>query len=126
MSSITIQGLVATTPRHIITQEGLPITSFRLAEHDPKDPNGTTNWYTITAFNDLGVNTATSVFKGHRVVVSGAVNVRDWDNGERTGTSVEIEATAIGHDLNFGVAEFVRKEPAPQHTCNCDNCGKRE
>ncbi|MCU1509507.1 MAG: single-stranded DNA-binding protein [Glaciihabitans sp.] len=28
---ITITGLVATQPRHIVTSEGLPITSFRLA-----------------------------------------------------------------------------------------------
>jgi single-strand DNA-binding protein len=126
MSSITIQGLVATTPRHLITQEGLPITSFRLAEHDPKDPNATTNWYTITSFNDLGINTASSVSKGHRVVVSGLLSIRDWDNGERAGTSVEIEAKAIGHDLNFGTAEFSRKEQMPTHACNCNNCGKKE
>ena len=29
--TITIAGLVATTPRHIVTGEGLPISSFRLA-----------------------------------------------------------------------------------------------
>ena len=28
---ITITGLIATTPRHVVTAEGLPITSFRLA-----------------------------------------------------------------------------------------------
>jgi len=33
-STITIQGLVATTPRHIITREDLAITSFRLATLD--------------------------------------------------------------------------------------------
>jgi single-strand DNA-binding protein len=43
--------------------------------------------------------------------------VRDWDNGERTGTSVEIEADVIGHDLTWGNAVFtrtvlVREEPA--------------
>ena len=29
--AITLTGLVATNPRHLVTSEGLPITSFRLA-----------------------------------------------------------------------------------------------
>ena len=29
--AITLTGLVATPPRHLVTSEGLPITSFRLA-----------------------------------------------------------------------------------------------
>jgi single-strand DNA-binding protein len=28
---ISVTGLVATTPRHLVTQDGLPITSYRLA-----------------------------------------------------------------------------------------------
>jgi single-strand DNA-binding protein len=34
--------------------------------------------------------------------------VRDWDNGERAGTSVEIEAESIGHDLVWGSSVFTR------------------
>ena len=126
MSSITLQGLVATTPRHIVTFEGLAITSFRLAEHKPNDTSGVTNWYTITSFRELGINTASSVSKGDRVVVSGSLKIRDWDNGERTGTSVEMEATAIGHDLNFGTSEFSGKQETAKHACSCNNCGKEE
>lgn len=43
---ITITGLVATQPRHIVTSEGLPITSFRLASRSggsiPRPLNGST------------------------------------------------------------------------------------
>ena len=38
----------------------------------------------------------------------GRLRVRDWDNGERAGTSVEIEAENIGHDLVWGSSTFVR------------------
>lgn len=130
-SKTTITGLVATTPRHLITQDGLPITSFRLASTsqivDPTSGtliDGETNWFTITAFREIAINTATSVNKGERVVVSGKLRVRDWDNGERAGTSVEVEAEAIGHDLAFGTAVYTRTafvgrplgspEPAPE------------
>lgn len=112
---ISVQGLVATTPRHLITQDGLPITSFRLASaHRRFDRttnkwvDGETNWYTITTFRQLAINVAGSVSKGERIVVSGKLRVRDWDNGERAGTSVEIEADAVGHDLTWGTSTFTR------------------
>lgn len=112
---ITVAGLVATTPRHIVTQDGLPITSLRMAASHRKFDrtqnkwiDGDTNWYTVTAFKQLAINLAGSVNKGERIVVTGKLRVRDWDNGERAGTSVEIEATSVGHDLTWGTAVFTR------------------
>ena len=120
---ISISGLVATTPRHLVTQEGLPITSFRLASasrrFDRKKNSwidGETNWFTITCFRQLAINSAASINKGERVLLSGKLKIRDWDNGERTGTSVEVEADSIGHDISWGTSAFsrtvlVREEP---------------
>jgi len=138
MSEITVSGLVATTPRHLVTQEGLPITSFRLASSLENNENGGfTNWYTITSFRALAINSAISISKGDRVVLSGKLLVRDWDNGERAGTSIEIEATTIGHDLFYGSSVFTRtsyasveaaKVPEPTedqpatHSCTCRDC----
>lgn len=123
-NSIAVAGLVATTPRHIVTQDGLPITSFRLAvEIDRFDDEkkrwvpSQTNWYTVIAYRQLAINIATSVSKANRVVVIGDLRIRDWDNGERAGTSVEIEATTVGHDLLWGTATFVRNV----HTKEVDN-----
>jgi single-strand DNA-binding protein len=123
--NITVAGLVATTPRHLITQDGLPITSFRLASsHRRFDKalgkwvDGETNWYTITAFKQLAINAAGSISKGDRILVQGVLRVRDWDNGERSGTSVELEAIAIGHDITWGTSTFTRtvlvREPEPE------------
>ena len=113
--SFTVSGLVATTPRHLVTQEGLPITSFRLASSKRRFDRtkkiwveGETNWFTINSFRQLAINSASSISKGDRIVVSGRLKVRDWDNGERSGTSVEIEADCLGHDLVWGTAEFSR------------------
>ena len=121
---VTVSGLVATTPRHLVTQDGLPITSFRMAaSHRRFDRtankwvDGETNWYTVTAFRQLAINSAGSISKGERVLVTGKLRVRDWDNGERAGTSVEVEAEALGHDLTWGTAVFTRtvlvREPDP-------------
>lgn len=113
--TITLTGLVATTPRHIVTSEGLTITSFRLASNQRRFDrgqnawvDGDTNWYTVTAFRQLGTHVATSVEKGQRVIVLGRVRIRDWESGEKSGTTVEIDAEAVGHDLTWGRATFVR------------------
>ena len=98
-----------------MTQDGLPITSFRLASSQRRFDrsqnrwiDGETNWFTVTCFRQLAINTSESINKGDRIVATGKLRVRDWDNGERSGTSVEIDADAIGHDLSWGTATFIR------------------
>ena len=67
-----------------------------------------TNWYTITTFRQLAINTAGSLLKGERVIVTGRLRIREWESGERTGVNVDIEAEAIGHDLLWGTSKFTR------------------
>ena len=112
---ITITGLVATQPRHIVTSEGLPITSFRLASTQrrfdtstEKWIDGETNWYTVTAFRQLATHTAESADKGDRILIVGKLRIREWESDERTGTNIEVEADAIGHDLSWGTGVFTR------------------
>ena len=113
--TISITGLVATTPRHLVTGEGLAITSFRLAstqrKFDRKEQkwvDSDTNWYTVTTFRQLAHNVVGSVVKGQRVVVTGRLRVRQWQTEEKAGTAVEIDAEALGHDLSWGISEFTR------------------
>ena len=113
--AITLTGLVATPPRHLVTSEGLPITSFRLAStqrrfdrSQEKWIDGDTNWYTVTAFRQLALNSNASLDKGQRVIVTGRLKIREWENGEKSGTTIEIEAESIGHDLSWGTANFTR------------------
>ena len=112
---ITITGLVDTQPRHIVTSEGLPITSFRLAStlrlfdtSAEKWIDGETNWYTVTVFRQLTTHTAESVDKGDRILVVGKLRIREWENDEQTGKNIEVEAEAIWHDLTWGTEVFTR------------------
>lgn len=107
MSNITIKGLVATTPRYLVTTDGTPILSFRIAEQTG-DPVKEVNWYTITALGALATNANESIRKGNRIIANGELIIRNWDNGDRCGTSVEIEVNSMGHDLSWGTAEFTR------------------
>ena len=58
-----------------------------------------------------------SVRKGERVVVHGRLRLRAWENGEKSGTAIEIEADSIGHDLAWGTTTLTKvrvgREPPP-------------
>lgn len=113
--NITLIGFVATAPKHFVTSEGLPITSFRLASTQRRFDraqgrwaDGETNWYTITTFRQLAINAVGSVSKGDRLIVSGRLRIRGWEAGDRSGTNIDVEADAVGHDLSWGTATFTR------------------
>lgn len=113
--TITLTGLIATPPRHVVTSEGLAITNFRLVSNQRRYDraqerwvDADTNWYTITSFRHLAINASTSLQKGERVVVTGRLRLREWDNGEKQGLNVDVEAEAIGHDLAWGTTTFSR------------------
>ena len=116
--TITVRGLVATDPKSIVTATGVDVTTFRMASTRRRLDKDTgiwvdsdVNWYTVSSFRGLAQNVSASISKGQRVLVTGNLKVRDWDNGERSGTSVEIDAKSIGHDLIFGTSEFERRSP---------------
>jgi single-strand DNA-binding protein len=128
--TIFLTGIVATSPRHITTSEGLAITSFRLASSQrrfdralEKWVDGDTNWFTVSAFRMLATHAAASILKGDRVVVTGRLRVRDWENTDRSGTNVEIEADALGHDLTWGTSVFTRHMVAAASTAPSDSDG---
>ena len=113
--TITLTGLVATTPRFLTTTEGLQIASFRLASSRRRYDralgrwvDGDTNWYTVSCFRGLASNVFESVNKGDRVIVQGRLRLREWENTDRSSMTVEVEAELIGHDLNWNIAKATR------------------
>lgn len=113
--NITLRGVVATPPKSLQTASGLSIVTFRLASSQRRFDrsrntwvDAETNWYSVTAFRQLADNVASSLGKGDRVLVSGRLRVRAWENGERSGTNVEVDAESIGPDLLFGTSTFTR------------------
>ncbi|SDQ38475.1 single-strand DNA-binding protein [Curtobacterium sp. UNCCL20] len=117
--TITVCGIIATEPRHLVTDTGIAITSMRLASPSRRWDratstwtNGATNWFTVTAFRSLAANVHRSLKKGDRIVVTGRVRIRTWERDGRGGTSVEIDAEGLGHDLAWGISNWVR---VPRH-----------
>ncbi|MGN7800980.1 single-stranded DNA-binding protein [Leifsonia sp. 22587] len=112
--TVAVRGFVATEPRHLVTEGGLPITSFRLVttrrrynRQAASWEDGGSNWYTVSAFRRLALSAADCVAKGDPVLVSGRLCLREW-TGEKQGMTVEIEADSIGHDLAWGRSRFTK------------------
>jgi single-strand DNA-binding protein len=112
MATLTIRGLVATTPRKVITEMGQTFTTFRLAEGVTNkidsnqdnslqgEPQTYTNWFLVTTSEANADYVLNEIPKGSRVIVRGKLWLRDWDNGDRSGTTAELicESIDLDHD----------------------------
>ncbi len=113
-ATVTITGNVATDIRHVETDNGVHIASFRLGSTPRRWTkgrgwvDGDTSYYTVTCWRFLAQNVARSLSKGDPVVISGTVRVREWSQGDRSGVVTEVDATSVGHDLNRGISRFAR------------------
>jgi single-strand DNA-binding protein len=74
--------------------------------------DGETTYYTVTCWRQLAVNAFQSLRKGDTVVVRGVLRGRDWRNGDRSGTTLEVTADHLGHDLARGTTIFRRSGAA--------------
>ena len=74
--------------------------------------DGNTSYVTVTCWRKLAANVALCLRTGDPVVVMGKVSVRNYEDkdGIRR-TTVEVDASAIGHDLSRGVSKFQRVRP---------------
>lgn len=112
---VTIVGNVATDPTQGRTASGVPVTNFRLASTHRRFDDATqtwidvsTNWYSVAAFRQLAEHAKVSLRSGDSVIVTGRMRIRAWENNGKQGTSVDIDADAIGHDLRWGTTAYRR------------------
>lgn len=112
--TVTILGRVATDPTYSTTTSGIPVTNFRLAStHRRFDATSQTwvdagtNWYSIAAFRQLGEHVKASLRTGDSVIVTGRLKIRNWEANGKHGTSVDVDAEAVGHDLRWGTSAFL-------------------
>lgn len=71
--------------------------------------DGPTQWYSVDAWRTLGDHCRDSLRRGDPVVVHGRLEVQRWVNSAQVEvTSLVVEATSVGHDLNRGVSRFTK------------------
>ena len=111
----TVIGNAVTDVSLRVTSAVTSVASFRIASNSRRFDKSTSSWIdqepsylSITAWSQLAENVALSVHKGQGLVVTGKLKVRQWQDADKSGTNVEIDAIAIGHDLNRGTSEFTK------------------
>ena len=118
--TITIRGFVATEITSSTTPGGVATASFRLGsttrrfDRESKTwGDGHTNWFTVQGYRNLAGTLGCSIRKGQPVIVVGKLKIRTWEKEGRVYHSTIIDAEAVGHDLTFGSANFIRTASRP-------------
>jgi single-strand DNA-binding protein len=114
-SSITVVGNVVADPVLRRLDDGTEVASFRVAStprvrdrESGRWVDGATSWWGVTCWRGLAGNVAASLRRGERVVVVGRPRTRQWEKEGRSGTSVDVTADVVGHDLAWGTSSFSR------------------
>jgi single-strand DNA-binding protein len=112
---ITLHGWVGGDVRHRDVK-GVSVSTLRVGvtprvRRNGEWADGETTWYTVTAWRALADRVRESVKRGDAVIVHGRLSTRTWadDNGVLV-TTLEVEATYMGHDMSRGVTSFKKAQ----------------
>lgn len=134
---VTLVGFVAQDPIQRQTRNGVLVTDLRVgatprvqdrATNEWRD--GDTSYYNVSCWRRLGDHVRASLHKGEPVVVKGKFRSRTFiDKNGMTRNVIDIMADTVGHDLNRGVANYLRPRPMAaddEPTAPQDMTGDRE
>lgn len=111
---VTLVGNAATGVEYRETTTGgvarfrFAVTPRRWDRRNSVWADGSTSFYTVCAWRNLGANLTASVNVGDPLVVHGKLRVRDEAKDGQRRTFVDIDAVSIGHDLTWGTSAFKR------------------
>lgn len=119
---VSVVGNLVANPVLRETERGRKVANFRIAvterrwsAEEKAHVDARTSFFSVSCWGYLATNVADCLQKGDRAVVSGRLSVREYQVDDKyTRNSVEIEATAVGHDLTFGTSKFIRVIRSPQ------------
>ncbi len=113
-NTVTVVGNVTRDPELRFTPSGQANTRFGLAVNRRWQDRSTQEWQEATSFFDvvcwreMAENVSESLTKGSRVLVTGRLEQRSWEQEGQRRSVVEIIADEVGPSLRWATAE-VRK-----------------
>ena len=116
-NSVTLVGNVTREPELRYTAAGQAMAKFGLAVNRrwQNRQSGaweeSTSFFDVVAWREMAENVGESITKGTRVVVTGRMEQRSYENqaGEKR-SAVELVADEIGPSLRWATAKVVRNE----------------
>lgn len=116
-NTITITGNLTREPEIRYTRDGQATCQISVAVNRRWMDRTTREWQESTSFfdcigwRDLAENMALSLTKGARVIATGRLEQRRWEDGEGNAkTKVEVTLNEIGPSLLFATADVLRSE----------------
>ena len=116
-SPVTIVGNLTRDPELKFINSGSATVRFSVAvtKKGWQDKPDVVSFFNCNAIGDIANNIASSLHKGNRVVVYGALRHRTWDKPDGTkGEATEIEVEAVGPDLRFNTVVIENHIARPQ------------
>lgn len=128
-NTVTLAGNLTRDPELRFTASGQATCSFGLAinrswtDNQTKERKEVVSFFDVIVWQDMAENVAESLSKGDRIVVTGRLEQRSWedkDTGDKR-SKVEVVADEIGPSLRWATATVVkneRKAPEPDEGRN--------
>ncbi len=115
-TNITLVGNLTNDPELKFTPSGAAVANFTVASTPRTFDRQTNEWkdgdalfIRCDAWRQLAENVASSLQKGQRVIVTGALKIRNYERQDGSkGTSVEMTVDEIGPSLRFATAQVTR------------------
>ena len=116
LNQIGLVGNLTRDPELKFTNEGVAICELGLAVNRKwKDKEGVetenVDFFNISCWNSMAENCASSLKKGDRVLISGHMNLRSWENKEgKKFNIINITADIIAASLEFSKIVYDKEE----------------
>lgn len=115
-TNITVVGNLTDDPELKFTPSGAAVANFTVVSNTRTFDRQTNEWketdtlfLRCAAWRQLAENVAGSLQKGQRVIVTGALRVRNFERQDGSkGTSVELNVEEVGPSLRFATAQVTR------------------
>jgi len=114
MNSTTVVGNITRQPELRYTPSGVPVAKFGIAVNrsytsQTGDKVDQTDFFDVTAWNQLAENICDSVAVGTRVVVTGRIQQDRWENANGDKRSrVYIQADEVAPSLRWAIASVTK------------------
>jgi single-strand DNA-binding protein len=113
---ITVIGNLTDDPELKFTPSGAAVANFTVASTPRTFDRQTNEWkdgdalfLRCAAWRQLAENVAESLTKGQRVIVTGALRVRQFERQDGSkGTSVELNVDEVGPSLRYATAKVTK------------------
>lgn len=117
-TTITVVGNLTDDPELKFTPSGAAVANFTIASTPRTFDKNTNEWkdgdtlfLRCSIWRQAAENVAESLQKGQRVIVTGALRVRQYERQDGSkGTSVELNVDEVGPSLRYASAKVTRNQ----------------